>query len=131
MLKFFNSTLLFLYCGLIFYLSNQPALPTPMLFPHQDKIFHMTAYYIMAVSAWRFFNCHNNSSANYIWAVIFTSIYGISDEWHQYFVPGRSADVYDWIADTIGAIIAVSNIYLLKLLTHRMTSMKQDKIKYH
>jgi VanZ family protein len=26
------------------------------------------------------------------------------DEWHQQFVPGRSASVEDWIADALGAI---------------------------
>jgi hypothetical protein len=36
-------------------------------------------------------------------AVIVASAYGASDEFHQSFVVGRDADVYDWIADSIGA----------------------------
>jgi VanZ family protein len=34
---------------------------------------------------------------------IFGSIYGISDELHQYFVPGRSVEFLDWVADTLGS----------------------------
>ena len=35
------------------------------------------------------------------------SAYGVTDELHQTLVPGRSATVEDWIADTLGAITAV------------------------
>lgn len=34
-------------------------------------------------------------------------IYGVSDEWHQSFVPGRTPDAYDVVADAIGAFVAV------------------------
>jgi VanZ family protein len=33
------------------------------------------------------------------------SAFGASDEFHQAFVPGRTADVADWMADTLGAAI--------------------------
>jgi VanZ family protein len=33
------------------------------------------------------------------------SVYGITDEFHQSFVPGRDANIWDWLADTIGACI--------------------------
>jgi VanZ family protein len=39
--------------------------------------------------------------------LLVVSAYGASDEWHQSFVPGRSTDVRDWIADTIGAALAI------------------------
>jgi VanZ family protein len=39
--------------------------------------------------------------------VLFCSLIGVSDEWHQSFVPGRSGnDVWDWTADTIGGLLA-------------------------
>lgn len=40
-------------------------------------------------------------------AVAFSSVYGLSDEFHQSYVPGRSPSVSDWIVDTIGAAAAV------------------------
>jgi hypothetical protein len=41
-------------------------------------------------------------------AVLIVSAFGVTDEWHQSFVPGRSCDVFDWLADTLGAALAVT-----------------------
>ena len=41
------------------------------------------------------------------WALLAASAYGATDEFHQLFVPGRSCDVFDWLADTTGAALAV------------------------
>jgi len=98
------------WMGTLFYLSHQPTLDTPLLFPGQDKLFHAVAYGILGFlllgsripSAQGFTNTQVRSS------IIIASLYGISDEFHQYFVPGRSSDVWDWVADTLGAVIAVS-----------------------
>jgi VanZ family protein len=37
-------------------------------------------------------------------AVVLAVFYGVSDEFHQSFVPGRDASVLDIIADAIGAV---------------------------
>ena len=41
-------------------------------------------------------------------AIVFTSLYGISDEIHQAFVPFRESSVFDWIADTVGAAVGAA-----------------------
>lgn len=41
-----------------------------------------------------------------ILAIGITSLYGMSDEFHQYFTPHRSVNISDWLADTAGAITA-------------------------
>lgn len=41
-------------------------------------------------------------------AVVLATIYGASDELHQAFVPGRSSDRFDVLADFIGAAIGVT-----------------------
>jgi VanZ family protein len=41
-------------------------------------------------------------------AVLLAALYGVSDEWHQSFVPGRSPDAADLGADAIGATLAVA-----------------------
>lgn len=38
-------------------------------------------------------------------AVICASLYGVTDEIHQLFVPGRACDPVDWIVDTLGATL--------------------------
>ena len=37
-------------------------------------------------------------------AVLVASVYGVTDEFHQAFVPGRVPDVADWGMDTLGAL---------------------------
>jgi VanZ family protein len=36
--------------------------------------------------------------------------YGVTDEWHQSFVPGRSADAIDLVADAVGAGLAAGGL---------------------
>lgn len=43
-------------------------------------------------------------------AVLISSLYGVSDEYHQLFVPGRSFDVLDMAADAIGSIVGASAV---------------------
>ncbi len=95
------------WCSLIFWLSGQSALPAPELFDGQDKLIHAGAY---AVMAWLFWSTWNRALAGNInllaiLAIVFCSAYGVSDEWHQSFVQGRDASVYDWLADTSGAFL--------------------------
>lgn len=108
MLKIFDILALVFYCAVIFWLSHQPSLPMPMLFEFQDKLHHFTAYFLMGVLAWRNFRHFARSPVNLvIISVVFCSLYGISDEWHQSFVEGRTADTWDWVADTLGASVAL------------------------
>lgn len=38
-------------------------------------------------------------------AVALASLYGVTDELHQLFVPGRSSDPADWLVDTCGSLV--------------------------
>jgi len=115
MLKIINVTFLTIYCSLIFWLSSKSVLPTPMLFIHQDKLHHLGAYFIMGVLAWRFFNDYLQKPwLVFLLSLCFCSLYGGSDEFHQSYVPNREADVLDWMADTLGALMALITIHLTK-----------------
>lgn len=43
-----------------------------------------------------------------LWAVGVSGLYGVTDEWHQGFVPGRTVSAADWVADITGAAVAVA-----------------------
>jgi len=47
------------------------------------------------------------SSRHVLIGLAIASLYGVTDEWHQSFVAGRSSDVYDWLSDTIGSAIGL------------------------
>lgn len=105
--KKIDCLLLVLYCVFIYWISSRSTLPTPMWFENQDKIYHAGAYGLMGIFTWRCFRHFINTPIILgLLTVSFCSLYGVSDEWHQSFVPGRDSSYKDWIADTVGAIIA-------------------------
>lgn len=55
-------------------------------------------------------------------------IYAISDEFHQSFIPGRSAEIRDVLIDTFGVIIGIivvlAIISVYKALSEKYKNMK-------
>ncbi len=106
----------FIYCFLIFYLSSRPGIGTS-----HDKTAHFIVYGVLGFLFARAFRIHLYKMR---WVLLFAflsaSLYGASDELHQYFVPGRQCDVYDWLADTIGAFLGA----FLYVLPHRLPRFK-------
>jgi VanZ family protein len=47
-------------------------------------------------------------------SILSSSLYGMSDEVHQYFVPQRNADIMDFFADVMGSICGVYGIKIIK-----------------
>lgn len=84
-------------------------------FTVSDKFQHFAAYAILSfMLALAFFvqDKYRSVKEKYlIMAVLVSSVYGTLDEIHQIFVPGRSADVFDLIADAIGAVIGAVLFY--------------------
>ncbi len=104
--------------GIIFFLSNQPgdSLDLPDI-PDLDKGLHCIVYGVLALSA-LFAVPEYKYQANPFWVsflvVLFCLLYGISDEFHQSFIPGRFPSVLDLVADTIGAVVVVWIWYRMK-----------------
>lgn len=100
-----------LVMGTIFFLSHQSgdSLHLPAI-PGVDKIAHMTAYAGLALSfLWLF---HKRAVKDHrrtaILTVLFCVLYGISDEFHQSFIPLRSVSVLDLLADGLGAALVTA-----------------------
>ena len=49
-------------------------------------------------------------------AVLIAALYGVSDECHQLFVPGRNFEISDMIADATGASIGAGALWLLGII---------------
>lgn len=81
-------------------------------FPHVwDKLAHCTEYATLAgtICMWWGRLCWRKKVLLRILVVVaFTLIYGCTDEFHQRFVEGRSCDILDLIADTLGGLIGAS-----------------------
>ena len=112
-----------LYMGLIWLISSMeaPQFPTSA-FPLRDKGVHFTEFAVLG-----FFVAH---AALRTWegrarfrllavSVLIAATWGLLDEIHQAFVPGRSSDVFDVLADTLGATAGASARVLLGALFAR------------
>jgi VanZ family protein len=101
------------YAALIFYLSSQPN-PLPTLTSrYSDKLLHLVEYGAFAmVATWGLSHLVRLPRAAR-WAALLGSLYGLSDEFHQRFVPHRSAELGDWIADTLGAVLGALLAWLV------------------
>jgi VanZ family protein len=96
------------WAGLIFFLSALSKLPEQLfVFDGVDKVFHAGAYGVLALLLLLALPAGGSRDRAALIAVALASVYGASDEFHQYFVPGRSCDVFDWLADSGGAALAV------------------------
>jgi VanZ family protein len=119
---------------IIFIQSSFPAVELPKVeFLSSDKIVHMGVYGLLAALCFislAHIEKQNMFSKNvYLWSGVLTVLYGASDEIHQYFVPNRSSEVQDWLADLAGAIIMllVIKFFLSKHLSLFRKEQPNDK----
>ena len=101
-----------LYAGAIFYLSSQShpeeQLPSFLLKDISDKVLHAVEYAVLGGLCYRAFRWSmNGQMASYalLFAIAMASLYGMTDEVHQFFVPLRESSWLDWLADTAGAAV--------------------------
>jgi len=97
----------------IFLVSCIPAKNIPDTgIPNFNKIFHLLEFIILGILLTRaFYHSYQCQCVNLIFIVILSigiaSLYAASDEWHQYFVPGRDCDFFDFVYDLVGSIVGV------------------------
>lgn len=124
-----------IWAAAIFIQSSISDIPTPELgFDWQDKVYHAIEYAILGFLLQRALFFQNNQlfkkyAGGFTW--LLGSLYAISDEIHQYFVPGRSADVADALADIAGLSIILLLGSLIRLIKIRQPEAgKQAKIRW-
>lgn len=96
-----------IYCAVIFWASSQAEpVPTEYRFKGLDKLAHVAVYGGLAAVVSLGLRRSGRPVRPMVQALaplVFAVLYGITDEIHQYFVPERSFDPLDIIADTGGA----------------------------
>lgn len=74
------------------------------------KLGHFTEYFVFGGLLWRALRSHaaiGTRSRRLALSIAVTAIYAASDEWHQSFVPSRTASVVDVVIDTLGGICGI------------------------
>ena len=103
-----------LWAVAIFILSAQSRVPEiGPEFPMKDKVGHWMLYCIFGwLIALALRRAHNLTlPKTVLLAMLISSGYGVTDEFHQKFVPNRACDVADWAADTLGASAGLAAFY--------------------
>lgn len=126
------------WMGTIFYLSHQPAskssetslgvvdfalniIPVPETYEKEFHVFvrksaHFFAYALLAMLIYYAYRGNHRI----FFTLMISLLYAISDELHQLFIPGRSAEVRDVLIDICGAAFGLLIIKLgMKILTRR------------
>jgi VanZ family protein len=106
-----------LYAAVIFYMSAQShpedQLPSFLLRHVSDKVLHAVEYGILSLLCYRAFRRAAGPDVArqaVALAIVTASVYGLTDEVHQAFVPLREATWQDWLADTVGATLAAAAV---------------------
>ncbi len=111
-----------LFAGLVFVVSSMSSPIDEDPFPLFDKVAHITEYTLFAMLLFRALQGTWNG-VSFFWlaviTVIITLTYGASDEFHQSFVEARTSDIKDLAADGIGAMIAMTAIFIKRRVFRR------------
>jgi VanZ family protein len=82
-------------------------LPAAPLVPGADKLVHAVLFGALTWFALQA-RARDREARMPQWALVAAiAVFAAGDEWMQHFVPGRGADVADWIADMVGTLVAV------------------------
>ena len=114
----------YFYLALIFTLSSLPRPEKTLGIEFKDYLMHPLEYFLLPFAT---FQAFRNSSREILrdraipMGILFCFFYAASDEFHQWFVPGRHADWVDWLYDGIG--IAAGTIFYIKFYGKRSGSL--------
>jgi VanZ family protein len=118
---------LLIWMALIFILSAQPKL-VEIDNEVGEKFFNKSAHiFVYAILAWLWWRALT-AQRQITWPVLFTALtltvlYGISDEYHQSFVPGRHSRLHDVLFDTSGALAMILVIRHVERLSYKIPTL--------
>jgi VanZ family protein len=96
------------YMVLIFILSSQPALEDIPDIWNIDKLIHFMTYGVLSILLFRVLKRQRAEVRNkqlIFLSFLFATLYGISNEIHQHFIPHRTASIADALANGLGAFV--------------------------
>jgi len=107
-----------LYAAVIFYTSSQPDIALPAVF--EGQAIHPIEYTVLGILIVRALAGGlpaRIALSTALLGVALTTAYGLTDEFHQMFVPGRYADWNDIVADAIGGAIGATVCWLWGIIS--------------
>ncbi|MBW1672018.1 MAG: VanZ family protein [Deltaproteobacteria bacterium] len=114
------------YAGVIFGISSVPGSRLPSISVN-DYFIHFLEYVALGslLMWWRLHNSALSIAGAMCQAIFLGSLYGLADEFHQYFVPNRHADPVDWVADTLGSVVGAIAVLALFLVFSKRSASQE------
>lgn len=130
-------SLIVIWCGFIFFQSNQPGeissmqsnifvvlvdkMLTPLFGRWNTEMYsffirktaHFTEYFILGLLLYRGFYSPLKQKNAFLISFLMGLLYAVSDEIHQYFIPGRAMKAFDVFIDSLGVISGLSLSYIV------------------
>ena len=107
-----------IWAALLLLATSWPNPSLPVAPDGTDKGVHGVLYLVLGVLVARAAELQRADWARALAYVAGLVVFGLLDELHQAWIPGRSADVADWIADGVGAALGVAS-YLIAAAPRR------------
>ena len=98
----------------IFYISTLTFLPGKPVFDIKPYLYHFFAFFFLCLFLLVSLVQGKINKSLFFISIIISILYGISDEFHQLFVPGRSCSFADVMLDTSGILFA-SFLYAFRI----------------
>ena len=114
----------FVWAVIIFVESSIPGHKYPPAALGIDKLIHAGIFFIFC---WLVFRALKHqivelvSRMSYFLSVIVTILYGFADEFHQLYVPGRSADMSDMAADALGGFLFILFVVVRQFVAKKIS----------
>jgi len=99
---------------MIFYISSMTFVPGTGTITPNAIVYHLVAFFLLAIFLLMSSLKGKMNYRIFLISFILLILYGILDELHQFFVPGRFCSLFDMSMDSIGILLAFG-IYLIRL----------------
>ncbi len=128
-----------IWMGVIFYLSHQPGDRLSSVIPWFQAIFpwmndfnwgHVAAYFVLALCVYTGLGQSWSGLRGKLLTVLWCAAYGLTDEFHQMFVPGRTPELRDIWNDALGATAAMALISIPWMRRLHIKLLRILSIKY-
>ena len=102
-----------LWVALILAVTSVPTIPVPGR-SGADKLGHFTLYFVLGLLTIRAGSGRAPSGRRVAITLLAIALFAAADEWHQRFIPERSAELADWVADVCGAAAAIATFTVFR-----------------
>ncbi len=90
---------------------------------------HFTEYLILSVLLMNLFRrLERPAGSCFVFAILISFLYAVSDEWHQYFIGGRYMNALDVGIDTCGAVLGSTLYYLISRIGGKKTWIRSINV---